>query len=202
MYTTYSQLLWGYGNMGNSLDRIRNDINIASLTWLVVTMQCIRYAKSLCMKVSRYKKVPSEKFWYSNLKRKQQLFQFSTKKSPQIWTVKQATINRVRALFKTLLFTVYSNSNAQCYALSFMTLIYDSYSQLSILSMSTVHTCVSSHIGLKNRPFYKWALFSHTQSKTTFDIVYSTLFQFSSCACSVWNSGSLPFFAADRKKKF
>ena len=48
--------------MGNSLDRIRNDINIASLTWLVVTMQCIRYAKSLCMKVSRYKKVPSEKF--------------------------------------------------------------------------------------------------------------------------------------------
>ena len=81
--------------------------------------------------------------------------------------------------------TVYSNSNAQCYALSFMTLIYDSYSQLSILSMSTVHTCVSSHIGLKNRPFYKWALFSHTQSKTTFDIVYSTLFQFSSCACSV-----------------
>ena len=56
-----------------------------------------------------------------------------------------------------------------------------------------MHTCVSSHKGLKNRPFYKWALLSHTQSKTTFDIVYSTLFQFSSCACSVWNSGSLSF---------
>ena len=44
----------------NALDKILNDINIASITWLVAIIQCIRYAKSLCMKVSKYKSTIGE----------------------------------------------------------------------------------------------------------------------------------------------